>query len=1256
MKHFFTSLLSLLFLTSFAQNIPSSAQQANLKQLENKFQSLFETNQTPLQDYLKRTNQPARILKPNGGVQTVEYLSPTGMPIFYQTLNLGGARTVQTNKVWPGGIAGTSLTGNGMTNRLGIWDGGRVLTTHQEFGSRVSQIDGTTTLDDHATHVAGTMVATGVSANAKGMSYQAPLKAYYWDNDASEMTAAAAAGMILSNHSYGQVCGWQTNDFVNYKWYGDVSVSATKDYRFGFYDNSAAQFDEIAFNAPNYLICQAAGNDRDDKLPANITTHEFLNRSTDQWVSSTAPRDPDGPYDCMLPSACAKNVLTVGAINELSNGWVNAAGVTMSSFSDWGPTDDGRIKPDVVAKGVGVYSTVSDSNDAYDTYQGTSMATPVTTGSLLLVQQHYNNLKGKFMRSASLKGLIIHTVDEAGPAEGPDYSFGWGVVNTFKAVKHITDSNYNQIQERTLASNATFNQGISSDGTTPLKVTICWTDRAGTPPAPSLNPTTRMLVNDLDIRITRSSDNTVYLPYILNPASPASPATKGDNNRDNVEQIFIAAPTAGAYTITVSHKGTLAANAAQNYSLIISGIVGKPAAAFTANVQNICSGQNVTFTDQSGGNPTGRTWYFPGGNPSTSSATAVTVNYANAGTYPVALKVSNALGIDSFYSAQFIKVGGLSLPFNETFENSSSTLSNWTIQNPNNDSTWRLANVGGSAPGNQAYCMPFYNYGNINRIDALITPPLNFKGYTNINLSLKHAYTLDFDGGRPDSLKFYVSTDCGSTWTLLNINGGIVPTRAIVGTEFSPTLTSDWCSTSCYTINLSAYSGMSNIRIKFEAKNNHRNNLYIDNVSITGDQLQPVTKFGLTNTAVCAGLPVTFFDSTDNNPASWNWTFTGASTTSSTLQNPVIIYNTPGTYSVKLRTVNGVGVDSLTKTDYVTVLPSPNKPNVKSTSDGFCVGDSVLLSTDSVSSGFQWYNNNILINAANASSYYATLGGNYNVYLIGSNGCAAVSSVKTILSGNKPDMPVVTTNLSSNAFCEGGTATLTSSAATGNQWYKNGSMISGQTAKTFATQDSGAYVVRVISSGCPSDPSNQIDLSIKPKPLTSAIATNDTARNNADATYNVAATTGSTYQWTITNGTVKSGAGTASVVITWGAQGTGKVAVQETAANGCKGESKTLDVTVFPKVGLEQLSFMQGIKVFPNPMHDELTVTFINNQSKIATVKLVNIVGQTVSEEMLTGIAAGMNYTLDVSKLNAGIYFIEISSSEGTKQVKLIKK
>lgn len=1256
MKHFFTSLLGLVFFVASAQNTPDNIQQANLKQLELKFQSLFETNQTPVQDYLKRTNLPARIEKPNGGVQTLEYLSPTGMPIYYQTLNLGGARTVQTNKVWPGGVAGTSLTGSGMTNRLGIWDGGAVRTSHQEFGSRVSQIDGTITLDDHATHVAGTMVAAGVSANAKGMAYQAPLKAYYWDNDISEMAAAAAAGMILSNHSYGQVCGWQTSDFINYRWYGDVSVSTTEDYRFGFYDNSAAQFDEIAFNAPNYLICQAAGNDRDDKLPAGVTTHEYLNRNTGQWISSTATRKADGQYDCMLPSACAKNVLTVGAINELTNGWVNAAGVTMSSFSDWGPTDDGRIKPDVVAKGVGVFSSVSTGNTDYDTYQGTSMATPVTTGSLLLVQQHYNNLKGKFMRSASLKGLIIHTADEAGPAEGPDYSFGWGVVNTFKAVKLISDSNYNQIQERILANNTTYTQGISSDGTTPLKVTICWTDRAGTPLSPTLNSPTRMLVNDLDIRITRSSDNTVFLPYILNPASPASAATKGDNNRDNVEQIFIAAPTAGAYTITVSHKGTLASSAAQNYSLIISGIVGKPAAAFTANTQNICANQTITFTDQSGGNPTGRTWYFPGGNPSTSSASSVVVMYPNAGSFPVALKVNNALGVDSFYSANYIRVGGLSLPFTETFENSSSTLSSWTIQNPNNDSTWRIAAVGGSAPGNRAYCMPFYNYGNINRLDGLITPPLNFKGYTNINLSFQHAYTLDGNFGNPDTLKFYVSTDCGTTWTLLNINGGIVSTRPIVGTEFAPTAPSDWCSTTCYSINLSAYSGMSNIKIKFEAKNNHRNNLYIDNVSITGDQIKPATKFGLPNTTICAGLPVTFFDSTENNPSSWNWTFTGASVTSSTLQNPSVTYLVPGVYSVKLKTQNGGGADSLTKTDYITVLPSPNKPNIKSVLDGFCIGDSTLLSTDSASSGFQWYNNNILINGANASTYMATLGGTYRVYVLGANGCGAASEPKVILSGNKPDVPVVTTNLSGSSFCEGGTATLTSSAASGNQWFKNGNMLTGQTGKTFATQDSGVFMVKVISSGCPSDPSNEIALSIKPKPITSAINGNDTARNNSDASYSVTGNTGSTYQWTVTNGSVKSGAGTASVVVTWGAQGTGKLTVQETSTNGCKGETKSLDVTVFPKVGLNSVSFVQGINVFPNPMHEEVTVRFANNHSITATIKLVNIVGQTVSQEFLSGITAGMQHTIDVSKLNAGIYFIEISSSEGIKQEKLIKK
>ena len=112
----------------------------------------------------------------------------------------------------------------------------------------------------------------------------------------------------------------------------------------------------------------------------------------------------------------------------------------MSSFSGWGPTDDGRIKPDLVTKGVAVKSCLADSNNAYATWNGTSMATPGATGALLLLQEHYNDTYSTFMKAATLKALAIHTADETGPNPGPDYMFGWGLMNTAKAALHISDS------------------------------------------------------------------------------------------------------------------------------------------------------------------------------------------------------------------------------------------------------------------------------------------------------------------------------------------------------------------------------------------------------------------------------------------------------------------------------------------------------------------------------------------------------------------------------------------------------------------------------------------------------------------------------------------------------------------------------------------------------------------------------------------------------------------------------------------------
>lgn len=498
------------------------------------------------------------------------------IPLYYTTYNFEAAQTLSSDTVWPGGEAGFSLTGLGET--LGVWDEGLVRTEHQEFGGRVTHKDGNTTLSDHATHVTGTMVASGVENKAKGMAYEARVHSYDWNNDLSEMANEAAAGMLVSNHSYGYISGW----FYNFRgddrwaWLGNPTVSETEDFAFGFYSESAAQWDEFCYNVPYFFPVVAAGNDR-GYGPQNQPVEHWI-RVNGQWELSDILREVNGGadgYDCISHFSLAKNVLSVGAVQGISDGYSQPEDVVMSSFSSWGPTDDGRIKPDIVAKGVSTYSTSSFVNIQYRYKSGTSMAAPNVAGSVGLLNQLYNQLYAEQTPLAStIRGLIIHTADQAGVSKGPDYIFGWGLMNTRRAADLMrADTVQGQnihIREGALNNGDTYIREVESDGNNPLKVTISWTDPPGTPLIANVlnNPSPR-LVNDLDLRIY-GPDSTEYKPWILDHTNPSQPATTGDNYRDNVEQVYIGNPQAGNYIIEVSHKGLLV-NGIQKYSLIVSG-------------------------------------------------------------------------------------------------------------------------------------------------------------------------------------------------------------------------------------------------------------------------------------------------------------------------------------------------------------------------------------------------------------------------------------------------------------------------------------------------------------------------------------------------------------------------------------------------------------------------------------------------------------------------------------------------------------
>jgi len=553
-----------------ADKVDQATNQEVLQKLSSQWEKQWQNEHSQA---LRKARQKGWLIREensDGTLIQLMRLGQNGMPVYYTTNNEDAAKTIATNQVWPGGWLNIGL--NGFNEKVGEWDGGEVLSTHQEFGNRVIQRDNPSATSEHATHVAGTLIAQGVEAASKGMAFKADLDAYDWLSDDSEMADAATGGLLLSNHSYGRITGFREADTA-WLWYGDTDVSQDEDYSFGFYNASAGRWDEIAHNAPYYLIVKSAGNDRNDDGPSSSETH-YVRNDQFEWVESSKERDTDGNYDCLPPKSTAKNILTVGAVKDMPSGYGQPSDVDMVSFSSWGPTDDGRIKPDIVANGRSLYSTSDGSNTDYKRKSGTSMAAPSVTGSLLLLQSYYKQThSGTPLKAATLKALSIHTADEAGPGKGPDYQFGWGLMNTAAAAQLIArDTASNNLQEITLQNNNPTSLKVTANGQEPLVATICWTDEPGNSPAPALDPTDKMLVNDLDLRILDSIQK-AYKPWRLDPANPANQATRGDNKRDNLEQVLIKNPVPGAtYTITIDHKGNLSQGEAQEVGLILSGL------------------------------------------------------------------------------------------------------------------------------------------------------------------------------------------------------------------------------------------------------------------------------------------------------------------------------------------------------------------------------------------------------------------------------------------------------------------------------------------------------------------------------------------------------------------------------------------------------------------------------------------------------------------------------------------------------------
>src|ERR1700754_1899596 len=337
---------------TFAQQpLVSEAKRAALANFSAQYKNTFSASRKQALALAATKGWSVQRRTKNGNFISLQGLNKMGFPVYLITHNnVISAATTSTNAVQPGGSLGLSLSGSStfLNNKLAIWDGGSVYAAHQEFaGKSITNKDNSSVLD-HTTHVAGTMIAKGVYAPARGMAFNAAtLQSYDFDNDITEMSAAAS-GLLLSNHSYGDEAGWNFNDSENrWEWFGLPGDSV--DYTFGFYDTRAQSWDKIAYNAPYYLIVESAGNSRSSNGPALGETYYGYQSRTDQTLVSKGPRPAgisnNAGYDIISTTGNAKNILTVGAVNPLPFGPKVRQDVSVAYFSGWGPTDDGRIKP-----------------------------------------------------------------------------------------------------------------------------------------------------------------------------------------------------------------------------------------------------------------------------------------------------------------------------------------------------------------------------------------------------------------------------------------------------------------------------------------------------------------------------------------------------------------------------------------------------------------------------------------------------------------------------------------------------------------------------------------------------------------------------------------------------------------------------------------------------------------------------------------------------------------------------------------------
>ena len=1071
-----------------------------------------------------------------------------------------------------------NLKGDGMN--IGVWD--ERASQHLDFSpaGRLVNVD-PGAAGSHGTHVSGTIGSRGlINPVARGMAPNANIFSYYGfsgDVQVVMATAIPANTLISSNHSYHDGLGVQCG-------LGGASAS---------YSLRSRNTDINLNNFPYHLHCHSSGNNQA--------------ACSGGWGTITGT------------GKSAKNNVVVGNITTDE---------VLSGSSSCGPVHDGRIKPEIVAMGTNVFSTYTPLN-TYGTISGTSMSTPGITGTVALLAQLYKQLNANVLPPSSLiKNIACNTAHDLGTT-GPDYRFGFGRVNALAAVKILEQNRY--------ALN-TITTGSANDititvpaGASRLRVMLTWND-----PAAAAN-VSFALVNNLDLRVIEGANTS--LPWILNPSNPALPATQADDNISNIEQVTITNPPAGTYTLRVIGEA-VATGPSQLYALTwdinqpyIEVIYPNGAEQFAPSASQVITWDNSGVT----GNQTVE-YSLNGGTSWTTISSTVPANTTRLSWSVPAANTSTALirvssGSLTDQSDATFKILGTPTGFTGTGVSCAAgeVIFNWTaVANATHYDIMKLNTTTGN------FETLATNITGTNYTATGLTPNLSMW----FHLRAKDN-TTGAESERSNAINVTVSNGGGG----LPTPGVITGQNTICGTPSSvPYSISAVAGATSYNwvvppgANITSGQGTIAITVNYPGGSTSGNvSVAASNgICTTSPSVLPVTvgsstvasptSGGNQAQSACAGGAVPTLTATATVPVGHTVVWYNAATGGTVVASPIL--NTIGTITYYAASVNNATscASAILTPVTLTITSVPGATLSASGPVTFCQGGSVVL-TASSGTTYTWSN------GATTQSITVTTSGNYTCTVTTST-CTSTTSAIAVTVNTKPTASI--TAAGPIAVCQPNTVTLNASA--GSSWlWSNGS-----TTQSITVSTSGNYTVTVTNaSGCVSDASAAIPVTISPQPAVSILAAPYTRLLpglKTTLTANVTPAGNYTYLW-FKNGVAVAGATGSSINVNLDQLGSYTVRVTNTG--NCSNTSALVNITD---------SASARLFILPNPNSGQFDVIFHSSSAtNTHTLRIFDSKGALVYSNAYAVAGPYQRMPVDMKSAGSGTYVVALFNNTGKR-------